>query len=555
MPDYIGKETAREKPGQWLISCESLFLKDLFNARPMTIKKATQVLIIGGGATGTALARDLSLRGLTCLLVEKNDITSGASGANHGLLHSGARYVYSDSDAAQECAAESKILKAMAPHCVEVTGGLFVAVAGDNEAYAAEFPSLCSKSNIKAEQISPQEARQLEPKLSNQIIAAYRVEDAAIDPFKLSLDMLQDACQLGCRYLSHHKVVGMKGGRDLQQIFVEHRDTKEQIIIEAEMVVSASGTWAAEVAKMAGVELDMIYAKGSLLISHSRLATMVINRLRPPSDADIIVPGGTVSVLGTTSMVVEKPDHIYPSHLETESIIEECAKLMPSLLQTRFIRAYCGVRPLIGGPSDKDSRSISRGFALIDHAVHGIENFITITGGKLTTCRLMAEKTADLVCEKLKIKSACKTRTLPVGSAKGNQWTEPGLAPVSWMNNRKVMGEILCECELVSTGSISNIAELMKEQGQIPTLTSIGLRSRVGKGPCQGGFCSLRITAHMYDQGYLDGAVGNTNIKVFLNNRWRGLRPVISGLVAGQAELQEAMHCGVFSQDLGVVQK
>ena len=59
-------------------------------------KIETQVLIIGGGITGTGLARDLALRGLQCIVVEKGDINSGASGANHGLLHSGARYVYSD---------------------------------------------------------------------------------------------------------------------------------------------------------------------------------------------------------------------------------------------------------------------------------------------------------------------------------------------------------------------------------------------------------------------------------------------------------------------------
>ena len=66
----------------------------------------TQVLIIGGGVTGTALARDLALRGVDCILVEKDDINAGASGRNHGLLHSGARYVAGDRAAAMECRAE-----------------------------------------------------------------------------------------------------------------------------------------------------------------------------------------------------------------------------------------------------------------------------------------------------------------------------------------------------------------------------------------------------------------------------------------------------------------
>jgi glycerol-3-phosphate dehydrogenase len=71
----------------------------------------TQVLIIGGGATGTGLARDLSLRGVQCILVEKRDINAGASGGNHGLLHSGARYVASDPASARECKLEGRLLK------------------------------------------------------------------------------------------------------------------------------------------------------------------------------------------------------------------------------------------------------------------------------------------------------------------------------------------------------------------------------------------------------------------------------------------------------------
>jgi glycerol-3-phosphate dehydrogenase len=93
----------------------------------------TQVLIIGGGATGTGVARDLALRGVQCILVEKKDINAGASGANHGLLHSGARYVSSDPESARECRDENRLLKQLAPDCIEDTGGLFVAVEGDDE--------------------------------------------------------------------------------------------------------------------------------------------------------------------------------------------------------------------------------------------------------------------------------------------------------------------------------------------------------------------------------------------------------------------------------------
>ncbi|MBT6611520.1 MAG: FAD-dependent oxidoreductase, partial [Deltaproteobacteria bacterium] len=91
----------------------------------MTLLK-TEVLIIGGGVTGTGVARDLALRGVNCILVEKNDINSGASGGNHGLLHSGARYVSKDFESARSCRKEGELLKRLAPHCINNTGGLFV---------------------------------------------------------------------------------------------------------------------------------------------------------------------------------------------------------------------------------------------------------------------------------------------------------------------------------------------------------------------------------------------------------------------------------------------
>ena len=83
----------------------------------------TQVLIVGGGITGVGVARDLALRGVPCLLVERRDICAGASGANHGLLHSGARYVRSDPAAAVECREENALLKRMAPTASRTPAG------------------------------------------------------------------------------------------------------------------------------------------------------------------------------------------------------------------------------------------------------------------------------------------------------------------------------------------------------------------------------------------------------------------------------------------------
>ena len=510
----------------------------------------TQVLIIGGGVTGTGLARDLGLRGITSILVEKKDINAGASGGNHGLLHSGARYAGSDAEAAGECREEGELLKQLAPQCIDDTGGFFVAVKGDDENYIADFPGMCAKSGIQTAGVDIKDALEMEPLLSPDTIAAYQVPDASIDPFMLSLDNISHAKTLGAVLMCYSKVEAFNiENNRIKTVHVRNSITGQEVIIEPEQVVNAAGAWAGMVAKLAGINIDIVCSMGTLLVTQNRLAKKVINRLRKASDADILVPGGTVSILGTTSVRIDDPDKCRPTISETDYIIEQSAAMIPALETTRYIRAYSGVRPLIGSSSG-DDRNVSRGFALIDHSANNVENLTTISGGKLTTFRLMAEKTADMICKKMGIFKPCTTNIVPLPVSKQGQWTEPGLAPRMWMTDHKPDDIILCECEMVSKGIIDNIIKLCKDQGQIPTLKTVGLRSRIGKGPCQGGFCSARIAAHMYDRKEFSQKKGLNELREFLNERWRGKHPVLWGLPLEQAELQEALHCGFFGLEL-----
>jgi glycerol-3-phosphate dehydrogenase len=509
------------------------------------------VLIIGGGITGVGLARDLALRGVHSILVERRDINAGASGANHGLLHSGARYVRSDPAAAVECRQESALLKRLAPHCIEDTGGLFVAVEGDDETYAAEFPSDCARSGVGCRPVSAAEARELEPVLSERLIAAFQVEDASVDPFHLSLDTISEALELGSRVMLHTRVVGFerKDGH-IRRTLLVNDETGEETAVEAEQVVNASGAWAKEVAALADVDVALIYSKGSLLITDQRLARRVINRLRPAADADILVPGGTVSILGTTSIRMDTLDRIVPTVAESDYIINAAAAMVPALETTRYIRAYAGVRPLIEARGPGADRSLSRGFALLDHTPEGVANFVSIVGGKLTTYRLMAEKAADLVCRRLGVSCPCLTAVKPLKSYAVNQWTAAGLSPRLWMQAHRPDDLLLCECEMVPASVVDAVIDGIRRQGGSASLYAIGRRSRIGKGTCQGAFCGLRINAYLYDQGKLAGRQGVVDLRSFLSARWRGMRPILWDTALLQEELQEALHCGYLGLEL-----
>jgi glycerol-3-phosphate dehydrogenase len=511
----------------------------------------TRVLIIGGGITGAGIARDLALRGVDSVMVERRDVCAGASGANHGLLHSGARYVRSDPEAAIECRSEGGLLKKLAPHCIEDTGGLFVAVEGDDEGYAAEFPDHCEACGIPVTTLDVRDAREMEPALSEKLLAAFLVEDASVDPFRLAMDNVSDAVQNGSRFMTYRKVTGfgISEGRIRSVQLVDTKSGHESAI-EAEIVVNAAGAWAREVAALAGVSIEMLYSKGSLLITDQRLTERVINRLRRASDADILVPGGTVSILGTTSVRIESLEDVRPTVAELNHIVDTAAAMVPELTKTRYIRSYAGVRPLFGSSSLDNGRALGRGFAVLDHAGDGVENMVSIVGGKLTTYRLMAEKTVDLVCDRLGVGRPCRTHLQPLTAYSSNQWTAPGRAPKVWLRQQNPEDLLLCECEMVPTSVVSAIIESLQHQGRQPDLYAIGRRSRIGKGTCQGAFCGIRILAHLYDRHHLWGNRGLADLKSFLSGRWRGMRPLLWGPALVQEELQEALHCGLFGLEL-----
>lgn len=145
------------------------------------------VAIIGGGVTGTGLARDLSLRGFEVTVFERGALAEGATGNMHGLLHSGGRYAVSDAQTARACRKENAIIRRIAPHCVEECGGLFVKRPEDSAGYFQTKIDQCKACDIRVEELSADEALRLEPNLAPDIDSAFTVPDARVEPFRLTV--------------------------------------------------------------------------------------------------------------------------------------------------------------------------------------------------------------------------------------------------------------------------------------------------------------------------------------------------------------------------------
>ena len=260
------------------------------------------VIIVGGGATGAGTARDCALRGMRVLLVERFDFAAGATGRNHGLLHSGARYAVTDRESAAECIKENMILRKIARHCVEENGGLFISLPEDDLSYQNLFVESCRAAGIDAQVIDPAEARLIEPSVNPAIIGAVKVPDGSIDPFRLTLANVIDAKAHGAKVLVYHEVTALiqEQGRVVGVTVLNHK-TKTEHNYYAPLTINAGGIWGHGIAAKAGIRVDMFPAKGSLLIFGHRINNVVLNRCRKPANADILVPGDTICLIGTTS--------------------------------------------------------------------------------------------------------------------------------------------------------------------------------------------------------------------------------------------------------------
>ena len=199
----------------------------------------TQVLVVGGGATGVGVARDAALRGLGVVLVERRDLAEGTTGRFHGLLHSGGRYAVKDPHSARECIDENRILRRIASHCIEDTGGLFVCTPADDAEFGDRFRTGCTDAGIPVEEIDAAEALRREPRLNPGIQRAFAVPDGALDTWRLVGACAEDVVRHGGTVLRYHDVVAVIVEADrVCGARVRNMRTGEETEVRAQMTVS-----------------------------------------------------------------------------------------------------------------------------------------------------------------------------------------------------------------------------------------------------------------------------------------------------------------------------
>ena len=430
----------------------------------------SDVVVIGAGIAGAGIARDLALRGVGVTLVEKDAPAAGATGRCHGLLHSGARYAVKDPSSAAECARENLILRNIAPLYTEGTGGLFLAVSEEEAAYGDTLQKACKAASIPLEEISPSGSP------NPAALRCMRTNDGSVDPFLLTLSNLYDAHKNGARIMTHACV------KDVHAGYVRLSDG---MTLKADVVVNAAGHECGALVPGLAIQPN----KGTILVTERRVCDMVVNRMRMPGNGDIVVPGHTTSLIGTTSL---NSTGTLSTRDEYRELIREAIKLIPSIKNIRIVRAFSGVRPLAGSG---DGRELSR-----DYRIFEDDGIVTVAGGKLTTYRLIAEQAADTVMRLLGAGGGCRTKSV--------------LPDI--LNNGPSEG-LLCNCESAKRRVID--IDFLKPE-------DLWKYNRLGFGACQG----MRCAKNTLDE------------PAFLEERWKGEKPVLDESQLKQAYISWASY-------------
>ena len=240
-----------------------------------------RVCVIGGGGTGLALAYDLALRGLEVILLEKGELTSGTTGRHHGQLHCGARYALGDRAIARECMEESRVLARIVPEAIECNGGIFAVLDEAGLELEPAFVAACREAGIPAEPIDAARALDLEPALNPRLLGAVAVPDGSFDAFRVPLAFAAAAQELGASIRPWTEVLALErsSGRVVAAIALDRSsDPPREIRIEADYFACAAGAWAGAIGALAGVDVPVSPAAGSMVAARGRLVDREIGR-------------------------------------------------------------------------------------------------------------------------------------------------------------------------------------------------------------------------------------------------------------------------------------
>lgn len=416
------------------------------------------LIVVGGGISGSSIAWDAALRGLKVALLEKDDFAHATTAGSSKLIHGGLRYlVNGEIGLVRESLRERRIWEQNAPHLVDplpfilptygrgMKGAMILAIGltmYDLLAYDRNRLDDPDKKLPGYKSISRDEALRLMPSLNPDGLTGAKIyyDCQMFAPERLCLEFILGAAEKGADVANYAQVTGFeksKGGSGSENDRITGVTVKDQLTgdthtIKGKLTINAAGPWADI---LMGLSDDgkpsrrLIRSKGIHLITRALSGENALAVQSKIGGHFFVLPWRGKTILGTTDTVFDDaPDKIGVTEQDIEDFLAVVNDGLPTLNLTRadVENFYVGIRPLVDttpqdDEDDSDSYNASRAAEIVDHSeVDNIDGFLSAMGGKWTTSRHLAEKVVDGAMKKLGRSAKSKTESVPLyGGATG----------------------------------------------------------------------------------------------------------------------------------------
>jgi len=385
------------------------------------------VIVIGGGITGAAVAYDASSRGLSVALVEKDDFGSKTSSATSKLIHGGLRYLANfEISLVRESLKERRVLENIAPNFVYPIANMIIfnnppmkkqkyllkigMILYDILSFDKKFTWDGSKKLPSHKNFSRRETIKNEPALDSKEQSGSLVyyDCASLFPERLTLAFIKSAQSKGADVANYMEVTGfIKNNNKISGVNVIDKITKRTSEIKGKITINCAGPWADRVLSLTGTDEHkevLRRSEGIHIITKKIFNKYLVTSSTPGGRHIFIIPWRGYSLIGTTDKeYIGSPDDWT---IKKESVVELIADVNASFGENVHITyddvLYCygGLRPLVEDQTE-DVYESSRKYEIFDNAVDGFDGLITVEGGKYTTSRNLAENVMKIVCNKL----------------------------------------------------------------------------------------------------------------------------------------------------------
>ncbi|MFH1429852.1 MAG: NAD(P)/FAD-dependent oxidoreductase [Candidatus Margulisiibacteriota bacterium] len=444
------------------------------------------IVIIGGGITGTAIAHQLAAYQLDILLVEKDaELSFGVSKSNSGIIHTGFQSPY-ESLKAKLAVRGNQLYHQLADQldfALKCTGELIVAFKGERDKLEEMLDNGKKLGVPKMQIVDSKWLNENEPALSEDIECALLGETAAvINPYEVIYAMAENAAANGVEIRCGEKVTGIGKCSGYEASWKVLTDKNEY---ETKYVINAAGLFADEVSAMAGIPCEPIRPrKGEELLLDRQtrdLPSRIIFPLPQKNTKGILVipTAEHTAMIGPTAVDIDDKEDLTTSLAGKEQIMKEVQRLVPTIQDASIIAAFAGLRP-----------ATASGDFHINEDAPGLINLIGIQSPGLTAAPAIAEMVTNLIKESAPSPLVKKSDHVPT------RQSIPRFRELSEKDRNALIitdsdyGEIVCRCETVTRGEIK---EAIRRGAR--TLDGIKFRTRCQMGRCHGAFCTMKIMA------------------------------------------------------------